>query len=43
MDYGATNADDYKPNGPIPTNFADAIKSDPIATVQTLVRVVSIF
>lgn len=43
MDYAATNADDYEPNGPIPTNFADAIKCDPIATVRTLVRVVSIF
>ena len=43
MDYAATNADDYEPNGPMPTNFADAIKHDPIATVQTLVRVASIF
>lgn len=42
MKFAAANARDYVPAGPVPTNFLDVLDRDPIATVRTLVRVVSI-
>lgn len=42
MKFAAANAHDYVPLGPLPTSFLDVLDRDPIATVRTLVRVVSI-
>lgn len=42
MKFAAAYAKDYVPSGPPPTNFLDVLNRDPIATVRTLVRVVSI-
>lgn len=42
MKFAAAYAQDYVPSGPPPTNFLDVLNRDPIATVRTLVRVVSI-
>lgn len=41
MEYAKQNAEDFVPTEPSPTDLGGAIKRDPIATVRTLVRVVS--
>jgi hypothetical protein len=43
VDFAAENADEFVPDGPLATTFKDAISQDPIATVQSLVRAVSLY
>lgn len=42
MKFVAANAHDYVPSGPAPINFLDVLNCNPIATVRTLVCVVSV-
>jgi hypothetical protein len=42
MDFAATDADDFVPPDAGAETFLDAIDRDPIATVRTTVRIVSL-
>lgn len=42
MKFAEQGAEDFVPTKSMPTDFRGAIKRDPIATVRTLVRVVSL-